>query len=75
MKINDLRKAFSANQRLRDGRYSLGRVTRCPVAADVSRRILDDDARLVGCPQRASADTVCATALGPPTYVGGYELA
>jgi hypothetical protein len=74
-----LQKPFPANQRFRDGRFSVGRGAihdaRYPVAADVSRRILDDDAALVGRPQRASADTVCATAPGPPTYVGGYERA
>jgi hypothetical protein len=78
-KINDLRKASPGNQQVRDGRFPVGLIAihgaRCPVAADVSRRILDDDAALVGRPQRASADTVCATAPGPPTYVGGYERA
>jgi hypothetical protein len=46
-----------------------------PVAADVSRRILDDNACLVGRPQRASADTVYAAGPEPPPYLGGYELA
>jgi hypothetical protein len=48
---------------------------RSPVAADVSRRILDDHTCLFGRPRLAPAATVRAPAPGPPTYVGGYELA
>ncbi|HEV7925146.1 MAG TPA: hypothetical protein VGR14_07325 [Verrucomicrobiae bacterium] len=46
----------------------------CPVAADVSRRILADHAGLIGHPQHAWTAIVRAAAPGPPTYVGGYEL-
>jgi len=69
MKINDLQKAYPANQRLSAARAS------CPVAADESRRIQDDHAGLVGRPQRVTATTVRAPTPGPPTYVGSYELA
>jgi hypothetical protein len=66
MEINDLRKAV-----LHQG----ASVARYPVAADVSRRILDDDACLGGRPKRALATAACVDAPGPPTCVGSYELA
>jgi hypothetical protein len=89
MEINDLQKIDLVNQRvthsgvgnqqLRDGRFTVGRVAvhfaRCRVAADVSRRILDDHAGLDRRPQQASATKVCPATPGPPNYVGGDDVA